>query len=211
MTRAVLYLRVSTDEQHVENQRAELITFVQARGWQLIREYADEGISGARERRPALDALLKDARRRRFDTLAVWSLDRLGRSLRHLVFVLDDLQALGIEIVSMKDSIDTTTPAGKLAAHIYGAFAEFERARLRERIAAGMARAKSQGRRVGRPRVRLTEGDLARVAHLSTRQAAQALGVSHTLIHRTRLSQKDRKVDVKNPTPIDRPAEPDGL
>jgi DNA invertase Pin-like site-specific DNA recombinase len=208
--KAAIYARVSTFDQEPENQLQELRRYVEARGW-TVAEFVDRGVSGAKDKRPALDRLLSDAKCRRFDVLVCWRLDRLGRNLRHLILLFDELAALGVAFVSLAEGIDATTPAGRLQLHVLGAIAEFERARLRERIAAGMARAKSQGRRVGRPRVRLAESDLARVAHLSTRQAAHALGVSHTLIHRTRLSQKDRKFDVKTPTPIDRSAEPDDL
>jgi DNA invertase Pin-like site-specific DNA recombinase len=112
----------------------------------------DRGISGAKDRRPALDQLSADARRRRFDVVVCWRLDRLGRSLRHLIAMLDEFQALGIAFVSLGEGIDATTPAGKLQMHILGAIAEFERARIAERVKAGLQRARSQGKRLGRPR-----------------------------------------------------------
>ena len=126
--RAAVYARVSTYDQEVENQLGELRRFVDARGWEA-REYVDEGISGAVEQRPALDELVRDAKRRRFDVLVCWRLDRLGRSLKHLITLLDDLQALGVAFVSLAEGIDATTPAGKLQMHILGAISEFERAR----------------------------------------------------------------------------------
>src|SRR5207237_5759983 len=113
-------------------------------------EFVDRGVSGAKDRRPALDELLRDARRRRFDVLVVWRLDRLGRNLRHLITLLDELQALGIAFVSLNEGIDATTPAGKLQMHILGAIAEFERARIQERGRAGLARAGLQGECPGR-------------------------------------------------------------
>ncbi len=125
--RAAIYARVSTLDQEPENQLAEIRRYVAARGWTAV-EYVDRGVSGAKDRRPALDALLKDARRRRFDVLVVWRLDRLGRNLRHLITLLEELQALGIAFVSLNEGIDATTPAGKLQMHILGAIAEFERA-----------------------------------------------------------------------------------
>lgn len=149
--RAAIYARVSTLDQEPENQLAELRRYIDARGW-VATEYVDQGVSGATDRRPALDRLLTDARRRRLDVLIVWRLDRLGRNLRHLVTMLDELHALGIAFVSLGEGIDATTPAGKLQMHILGAIAEFERARIAERVKAGLQRARAQGKRLGRPR-----------------------------------------------------------
>jgi DNA invertase Pin-like site-specific DNA recombinase len=148
--RCAIYARTSTVEQEPLNQLAELRCYVQARGWTAV-EYVDRGESGAKDKRPALDSLLKDAKRRKFDTLACWRLDRLGRNLRHLVSLIEDLQALGIAFVSLGEGIDCTTPAGKLQLHILGALAEFERGRIRERVLAGLQRARAEGKRLGRP------------------------------------------------------------
>src|SRR5438445_3592418 len=172
--RAALYGRVSTLDQEPENQLAELRRYVGARGW-TSAEYVDRGVSGAKDRRPALDTLLRDARRRRFDVLVVWRLDRLGRNLRHLIVLLEELQALGIAFVSLNEGIDATTPAGKLQMHILGAIAEFERARIAERVKAGLQRARAQGKRLGRPRkIRPT----IVVPGGSVREAARTWGVS---------------------------------
>jgi DNA invertase Pin-like site-specific DNA recombinase len=188
--KAALYGRVSTFDQEPENQLQELRRYTEARGWTAV-EYVDKGVSGAKERRPALDQLLTDARRRRFDVLVCWRLDRLGRSLKHLISLLDELQALGVAFVSLAEGIDATTPAGKLQMHILGAIAEFERARIVERVRAGLARRVAQGKPLGRPRQTISPADLARTATLSTRQAGAALGVSHAAVHRARgLSQK---------------------
>jgi DNA invertase Pin-like site-specific DNA recombinase len=149
--RAGIYARVSTHEQEPENQLAELRRYASARGWS-VAEYVDRGVSGAKDRRPALDQLVADARRRRVDVVVCWRLDRLGRNLKHLILLLEELQALGVAFVSLAEGIDATTPAGKLQLHILGAIAEFERARIRERVMAGLARARSEGRRLGRPR-----------------------------------------------------------
>jgi len=149
--RAAIYARVSTTDQTAENQLLELRRYCEARGW-AADEYTDEAVSGSNERRPALDRLLADARRRRFDVLLVWRLDRLGRNLKHLITLLEDMQALGIAFVSMGEGIDATTPAGRLQMNILGAIAQFERDRLRERVCAGLARVRAQGRRLGRPR-----------------------------------------------------------
>ena len=173
--RAAIYARVSTLDQEPENQLAELRQYVTARGWTAV-EYVDRGVSGAKERRPALDRLIRDARRRRFDVLVCWRLDRLGRSLKHLVTLLDELAALGVAFVSLGEGIDCTTPAGRLQLHILAALAEFERARIAERVTAGLARARRQGKTLGRPR--LTRPPVALPTRVTVRQAADAWGVS---------------------------------
>ena len=149
--RAAIYARVSTVDQEPENQLQELRRYVHAWGWTAV-EYVDRGVSGAKDRRPALDTLIRDAKRRRFDVVVCWRLDRLGRSLKHLITLLEELQALGIAFVSLAEGIDATTPAGRLQMHILGAIAEFERARIAERVRAGLQRARAQGKRLGRPR-----------------------------------------------------------
>ncbi len=181
--RAAIYARVSTVDQEPENQLAELRRYVEARSW-TAAEYVDHGVSGAKERRPALDRLLRDARRRRFNVLVCWRLDRLGRSLKHLVTFLDELQALGVGFVSLNEGIDLGTPAGKLQLHILAALAEFERGRIQERVKAGLARAKRNGQRLGRPRVELADDAIAAVRGLSVREAARRLGVSRATAHR---------------------------
>jgi DNA invertase Pin-like site-specific DNA recombinase len=178
-----LYSRVSTLDQEPENQLQELRRYVEARGWPAT-EYVDRGVSGSKDRRPALDQLLVDAKRRRFDVLVVWRLDRLGRSLRHLILLLDELTALGVAFVSLGEGIDTSTPAGRLQLHILGAIAEFERSRIQERVRAGLARARTQGQRLGRPRVRVAPGALQEVVGMSVREAARALGVSRATLQR---------------------------
>jgi DNA invertase Pin-like site-specific DNA recombinase len=187
--KAAMYARVSTTDQTCENQLLELRRYAEARGWTVTREYVDEGVSGAKESRPALDALVKDAKRRRVDVVVCWRLDRLGRNLRHLVTLLDDLQGLGIAFVSLGEGIDCTTPAGKLQLHILAALAEFERERIRERVVAGLARVKSKGQRLGRPEKVVSEAILAPVRGLPVREAARRLGVSPATAHRW-LSQK---------------------
>ena len=181
--RAAIYARVSALDQEPENQLAELRRYVAARGWTAV-EFVDRGISGSRDRRPALDAVLTDIKRRQFDVLVCWRLDRLGRSLKHLVTLLDELQALGVAFVSLQEGIDATTPAGKLQMHILAAIAEFERARIAERVMAGLARAKKQGKKLGRPKRIISEAVLARVRGLSIREAAKRLGVSRSTAHR---------------------------
>jgi DNA invertase Pin-like site-specific DNA recombinase len=189
--RAGVYARVSTTDQHCENQLVELRRYCEARQWTISREYVDEGVSGAKERRPALDVLIRDAKRRRFDVLVCWRLDRLGRNLRHLVTMLEDLNHLGVGFVSLGEGIDCTTPAGKLQLHILAALAEFERARIAERVRLGMARARRDGKHLGRPTKRVTDAALESVAHLSVREAATVLGVSKSLIASRRRSTGD--------------------
>src|SRR5438105_2404380 len=152
--RCAIYARVSTCEQEPENQLQELRRYADARGWTAM-EYIDRGVSGAKDRRPSLDQLVADARRRRFDVLVVWRLDRLGRNLKHLVMLLEDLQAVGIAFVSLGEGIDCTTAAGRLQLHVLAALAEFERARIAERVRAGLARLRASGQRLGRPAANL--------------------------------------------------------
>ena len=188
--KAAIYARVSTLDQQPENQLAELRRYVAARGWDAAVEYVDHGVSGSKDRRPALDRLVKDARRRKFDVLVTWKLDRLGRNLKHLITLLEDLQALGVAFVSLGEGIDATTPAGKLQMHILGAIAEFERGRIVERVRAGLARAKAQGKRLGRQPYAIADAQFEAVADRSLRDAALALGVSRSVVHRWRLSRK---------------------
>src|SRR5438128_1614301 len=142
--RSAIYLRTSTLDQTTENQAIELRKYVEARGWSAV-EYCDHGVSGTKDRRPELDRLVADAKRRRFDVLVCWRLDRLGRNLKHLITLLEELQALGVSFVSLAEDIDATTAAGKLQMHILGAIAEFETDRIRERVLAGLRRAKAPG------------------------------------------------------------------
>jgi DNA invertase Pin-like site-specific DNA recombinase len=183
--RAAIYARVSTSDQNCDNQLEELRRYVSARGW-TAAEYIDQGVSGAKERRPALDRLLADAKRRRLDVVVCWRLDRLGRNLKHLITMLEELQVLGVDFVSLAEGIDATTPAGKLQMHILGAIAEFERARIGERVRAGLERARRIGTRLGRPRatplpVGVSDG-------LTVRQAGVLWGVSKSTAAR-RLSK----------------------
>ena len=183
--RAAIYARVSTTDQTCENQLLELRRYIEARGW-TATEFTEHGVSGATDRRPALDALVKDARRRRFDVLVCWRLDRLGRNLRHLVVLLEDLSAVGVSFVSLNEGIDCTTPAGKLQLHILAALAEFERERIRERVVAGLHRARTQGKRLGRPQLQLPADRMGALAGLSLVAAAAQLGVSLSTLKRRR-------------------------
>jgi DNA invertase Pin-like site-specific DNA recombinase len=183
--RTAIYARVSTLDQEPENQLQELRRYVEARGWTAV-EYVDKGVSGAKDRRPALDSLVRDAKRRRFDVLVCWRLDRLGRNLRHLILLLDELHAVGVAYVSLAEGIDATTAAGRLQLHVLGAIAEFERARVVERVKAGLVRARAQGKRLGRPVAVVPLDKLATVQCLSIRDAAEQLGVSMSSLKRWR-------------------------
>ncbi len=182
--RAAIYARVSTLDQEPENQLQELRRYVHARSWPAAVEYVDHGVSGAKDRRPALDRLIKDARRRRVDVLICWRLDRLGRNLRHLVTLLDELHAVGVSFVSLGEGIDCTTPAGTLQLHILAALAQFERARIAERVQAGLERARRQGKRLGRPYSRVPLERLSAVERLPLKVAAATLGVSLATLKR---------------------------
>jgi len=151
MRRAALYLRVSTLEQTTVNQERELRAVAARMGCEIVAVHRDNGISGAKGRngRPGFDALCKAANRREFDIITAWSVDRLGRSLQDLVGFLSDIHALKIDLYLHQQGIDTTTPAGKAMFQMMGVFAEFERAMIAERVRAGMARAKSQGKHCG--------------------------------------------------------------
>jgi DNA invertase Pin-like site-specific DNA recombinase len=174
--KAAVYARVSTFDQEPENQLHELRRYCEAREWSVV-EYVDRGVSGSKDRRPALDQLVTDAKRRKFDVLVCWRLDRLGRNLRHLVTLMDELASLGVAFASLNEGIDTQTPAGRLQLHILAALAEFERERIRERVVAGLQRARAQGTRLGRPRTRPATID---VPGGTVRSAAHVWGVSKT-------------------------------
>ena len=153
--RVALYLRVSTLEQDVTNQRRELEAVAQRHGWRIVAVFSDTGVSGAKGRaeRPGLDELMKAVARRDVDMVAAWSVDRLGRSLQGLLEVLMEFRAKGVDLYLHQQGIDTSTPGGKAMYQMLGVFAELERELIRERVLAGMARARSQGKHLGRPRV----------------------------------------------------------
>jgi DNA invertase Pin-like site-specific DNA recombinase len=155
--KVALYARVSTDGQTTENQLQELRKVADRNGWQIIQEFVDHGISGAkgRDQRPAFDEMCKGVIRKEFDLVMAWSVDRLGRSLQHLVTFIDELHSKKVDLFLHRQGIDTTTPAGKMMFQMLGVFAEFERAMIKERINAGLARARAQGKTLGRPKVSL--------------------------------------------------------
>ncbi len=175
--RVAVYARVSTlgKGQDTEVQLRELRQFAQARGWQIAGEYVDEGISGAKEKRPQLDLLMADAHRRRFDAVIVWRFDRFARSVSHLLRALETFNALGVAFVSLSESLDTSTPAGKMVFTVLGAVAELERSLIAERVRAGLRNARAKGKCLGRPRKIV---DAARICRL------RAQGVSWRKIAR---------------------------
>ena len=155
MKRAVLYLRVSTIDQTTANQERELREVATRMGCEIVKVYKDHGISGAkgRDKRPAFDALCRDAAQRKFDVVMAWSVDRLGRSLQDLVGFLSELHALRIDLFLHQQGLDTTTPAGKAMFQMMGVFAEFERSMIQERVRAGLRRAEEEGKQLGRPKI----------------------------------------------------------
>lgn len=163
--RAALYARVSTanNGQDPEVQLRELREYCERRGWTVAGEYVDTGISGAKDRRPELDRLMADAHKRRFDVVAVWKFDRFARSVSHLLRALDTFRILGIEFVSLSESLDTATPAGRMVFTVLGAVAELERSLIAERVRAGLRNARAKGKRLGRPRVTVNSHQIARL------------------------------------------------
>ena len=187
--RAAFYLRVSTDGQTTENQRLILEQVAERAGWEVVEVYEDHGVSGAKGRaqRPAFDRLCQDATRRKFDVIMVWSVDRLGRSLQDLVGFLAELHAVNVDLFLHQQGVDTTTPAGKAMFQMMGVFAEFERAMIQDRVKAGLARAKANGKRLGRPVVASDSVKAsvvkARDDGQSIRMIAKATGVSVGTVH----------------------------
>ena len=189
MKKAAIYIRVSTTEQETGLQENELREFAERRGWDH-QIFTDRGQSGAKDSRPALNQLLQQLRRKKFDVLVVWALDRLARSLRQLLTISEECKALGVDLVSLKQNIDTTLPAGRLTFQVLGAVAELEREMLRERVKAGMNQARRVGKHVGRPaRRRLSGADIEKIRLLraqgrSVRRIAKEYGASQWMIAR---------------------------
>jgi len=184
--RAALYARVSTKDQRAELQVEELRRLAEQRGWRLVQEYVDHGVSGSKDQRPQLDALMADARGGKLDVIAVWRFDRFARSTRHLVTALEEFRALNVDFVSAREAIDTSTPMGRMVFTMIAAVAEMERELIRERVQAGVDRARAQGKTLGRPRREL---DLRAAKILldqghSQRAVADMLGVPRGTLRR---------------------------
>ncbi len=180
MNKVAIYARVSTSEQSTDSQLLDLRRYVRERGWHLYREYTDNGVSGTKDFRPALNELMNDARKRRFDTVLVWRFDRFARSTKHLILALEEFRNLGIDFVSFQENIDTSSPLGSAIFTIISAVAQLERDIIAERVKAGLRRAKENGKKLCRPKVKV---DLDQVKALhsqgySTRAIAQELGLT---------------------------------
>jgi DNA invertase Pin-like site-specific DNA recombinase len=189
--RAAIYARVRTvgNGQSTGMKLREMREYSERRGWVIAGEYVDAGISGAKDRRPELDRLMQDGHRRRFDVVAVWKLDRFARSVSHLLRALDTFRVLGIEFVSLSESLDTATPAGRMVFTVLGAVAELERSLIAERVRAGLRNARANGKRLGWPRAVVDSARIAalRAQGLSWRTVANELGVSERSIRRAAL------------------------
>lgn len=202
--RVALYIRVSTDDQHTSNQRRELEAVVERHGWLVMAVYEDAGISGAkgRDHRPGLDGLMKAVARREVDMVVAWSVDRLGRSLTDLLDVLKDLHAKGVDLFLHQQGLDTSTPSGRAMFQMLGVFAEFERSMIRERVIAGLARAKADGTKLGRPSIE--EADAGKADTIRTllnegigvRRIARDLEVGVGTVLRIR-DGKDRRAEAQ--------------
>ena len=185
-TRVALYARVSTADQDPELQLVDLRRLAEQRGWTVADTYVDHGVSGAKASRPALDKLMVDSRARKHDVVAVWRFDRFARSTQHLLQALEEFRALGVDFVSVREAIDTSTPMGRMVFTMVSAVAELEREIIRERVQAGVDRARAAGKKLGRPRREL---DL-RAAHIllaqghSQREVADMLGVPRATLRR---------------------------
>ena len=187
--RVALYLRVSTDGQSTVNQERELEQVAERCGWQVVEVYKDHGISGAkgRDKRPAFNRLCEDATRRKFDVIAAWSVDRLGRSLQDLVGFLGEVHSVGVDLYLHQQAIDTSSPAGKALFQMMGVFAEFERSMIRERVNAGLKRARVQGKQLGRPKVNASVEKRIKTMldkGVGIGRTAKALGVGSSTVHR---------------------------
>jgi DNA invertase Pin-like site-specific DNA recombinase len=180
-------------------QLEELREYAARRGWQVVDEYVDEGVSGSKESRPALNRLMIDVHRRHFDIVACWKVDRFGRSLKHLVNALADLDAYGVAFVSLRDNLDLSTPSGRLMFAVIGAMAEFERELIQERVRSGIKAARARGKRLGRPRqyINMDRVTDLQAAGMSLRKIAAELEVGYGTL-RERLQISERKTSTPN-------------
>ena len=198
--KAAIYARVSTanNGQDPRVQTRELGEFCERRGWMLMPEYGDLGISGTKEKRPALDRLMADTHKRKFDVVVVWRLDRFARSVSHLLRALETFNALGIAFVSLSEQLDTSTPTGKMIFTVLGAVAELERSLIVERVRAGLRNARAKGKKLGRPKKVMDETRIAglRAQGRSWRAIAGQLGVGLATFHRASVPRsKNRERD----------------
>ncbi len=182
--RVAIYARVSTTDQSTESQLLDLRRYVRERGWELFKEFCDNGVSGTTDSRPALNELMNAARKRKFDAVLVWRFDRFARSTRHLINALEEFKNLGIDFVSYQENIDTSSPLGSAIFTIISAVAQLERDIIAERVKAGLRRAVENGKKLGRPEseVDLRELRRLRARGLSLRAIADQVGISHTKV-----------------------------
>src|SRR5215467_7263909 len=188
INRVAIYARVSTTNhgQDVSMQTRELRDYCERRGWTVSGEYVDAGISGAKDRRPELDRLMADAHKRRFDVVGVWKFDRFARSVSHLLRALDTFRVLGIEFVSLSESLDTATPAGRMVFTVLGAVAELERSLIAERVRAGLRNARAKGKLLGRPTIHVAAADIRDLLKqgMSMSEVGERFGISAATVCR---------------------------
>ncbi len=184
MKRIAIYARVSTTDQSTDSQLLDLRRYVSERGWDRFKEYCDNGISGTKDSRPALNELMNDAKKRRFDVVLVWRFDRFARSTRHLINALEEFKNLRIDFVSYQENIDTSSPLGSAIFTIISAVAQLERDIIAERVKAGLRRARENGKKLGRPRAAIDPAEVHRLREqgMSFRAIARQLGVSHPTV-----------------------------
>jgi DNA invertase Pin-like site-specific DNA recombinase len=196
--RVAIYARISTANhgQDVTLQTRELEQFAGARGWNVAGVYVDQGVSGSKDSRPALNRLMADAHKRRFDVVCVWRFDRFARSVSHLLRALETFKALGIDFVSFSEQMDTSTPAGKMVFTVLGAVAELERSLIVERVRAGLRNARVKGKKLGRPSIAVDAARIARlrIQGLTVRAIATELGYSRSLVHKTLANRESFRV-----------------
>jgi len=182
--RVALYARVSTTDQSTDSQLLDLRRYVSERDWNIFKEYVDEGISGTKDSRPALNQLMNDAKKRRFDVVLVWRFDRFARSTKHLILALEEFKNLGVDFVSYQENIDTSSPLGSAIFTIISAVAQLERDIIAERVKAGLRRARENGKKLGRPKASVDTEKIhsLRSKGLSLRAIAKETGVSRTTV-----------------------------
>jgi len=184
MKRIAIYARVSTTDQSTESQLLDLRRYTRERGWNIFKEYVDEGISGTKDSRPALNELMNDAKKRRFDVVLCWRFDRFARSTKHLILALEEFKNLGVDFVSYQENIDTSSPLGSAIFTIISAVAQLERDIIAERVKAGLRRAKENGKKLGRPKLDVDPDEIyrLRLMGLSLRAIAKKVNVSRTTV-----------------------------
>ena len=203
-TRVAIYARVSTLDQSTDSQLLDLRRYVSDRSWQVFKEYCDNGVSGTTDRRPALDELMNDAKKRKFDVVLVWRFDRFARSTKHLILALEEFKGLGIDFVSYQENIDTSSPLGSAIFTIISAVAQLERDIIAERVRAGLRRARENGKQIGRPRG--TALDMERIIGLrqqglSLMAIARKVSTSKSSVARVLRAVPKNPSEIELPTP----------